>query len=415
MLYSKLAHRAKAGFPDDVDIDVKAFEYIYEAERLFARDTDTYQIFIDNLMVSAASSHVINLPSGFKSLSGKPEWNGHPLTPLAQSRSQALMNSAGNWITGEPYYFWLINKQMYLYPEPTILTDQFSMIYNAIPADSKLAVAEVSTIFVRGSVSGGEYFKLKVGSTGYAIYLIYDGTGADPAVTGYAGTSVTITSSNTDAEIATAIAAVINGLSNVSSAASGATVTVTQTNTGNMTDVADVDTPYLFHVTTQGQAAQTSPGTDVNYHDLLVIYARAQIHRDLGDRNEYLQDMAEWNKALILAKHYIRMAGQTNPSRISDTAGGAPKSAFGGGQFAQSNQYIMNLTETVSIRRATQAFTNVSSVTVTHNWGVYPIVQVVDNSSPPNQISGAVTYPTANSFTVNFGDGNLKTGIIIYQ
>ena len=180
-----------------------------------------------------------------------------------------------------------------------------------------------------------------------------------------------------------------------------------------MIDIADVNTPYLFHVTTQGKAAQTEPGIDHAYHDLLVTFARAQIHRDLGDRREYLEDMAEWRSELVKARHYIKMAGKPNPSRIGDTAGGAPKSAFGGTPFAQSNEYVMNLTETVSIRRETQAFTNVEQVDVDHGWGVYPIVQVVDNSSPPKQITGAVTYLTANLFRLNFGVA--KTGIIIYQ
>ena len=59
----------------------------------------------------------------------------------------------------------------------------------------------------------------------------------------------------------------------------------------------------------------------------------------------------------------------------------------------------------------TQTFTSQTSVTVTHNLGTYPIVQVVDDTNAL-MIPLSVIYGSLNAFTVNFSPA--KTGTIIY-
>lgn len=59
----------------------------------------------------------------------------------------------------------------------------------------------------------------------------------------------------------------------------------------------------------------------------------------------------------------------------------------------------------------TEAFTNQTSVTVTHNLGYYPVVQVIDDSAV--QLDAEVTQTSVNAFTVTFAVA--QSGTIIYK
>jgi len=63
----------------------------------------------------------------------------------------------------------------------------------------------------------------------------------------------------------------------------------------------------------------------------------------------------------------------------------------------------------------TQAFTNQTSVTVTHNAGYYPIVQVIDASGTPDTIDFELSHTSTNEFVVSFGVAQSGTILIGVQ
>ena len=63
-------------------------------------------------------------------------------------------------------------------------------------------------------------------------------------------------------------------------------------------------------------------------------------------------------------------------------------------------------------KQYTQTFTTQTSVTVTHNLGLYPLVQVLDNSGNVI-IPDTINHGSTNAFTVSFTPA--LTGTIVYM
>ena len=61
----------------------------------------------------------------------------------------------------------------------------------------------------------------------------------------------------------------------------------------------------------------------------------------------------------------------------------------------------------------TTPFTNQTSVTVTHNFGNYPIVQVIDGSGIYME-PASLTHASVNAFTVTFSDSQSGNIICVY-
>lgn len=412
MLYTKLADRATVGFKNPDDIRQRALEYIYEAENRFTRHAGNYQSFYNDLMVSSANSHIVDLPTEFVGVAGRVEFEGVPLTELPDFRKVALNQNDLSWNTGNPYWYFIVNRQMFLYPEPSDTTKRLGALLNVVPREDRSALAEVSTIYVTGTIEGGEYFYVSSPTIDWCVYLTYDGVGADPEVTGKTAVQVVVNSSQTDAQIATAIQAILNALSGITVTASNSLVTITQDVTGNVKNVTNIDTPFLFHTTVAGQSAITSPIINLAYHDLLPIYAKAQICLDIGLDGKYSMLMAEWESKKGRAKYEIDKEGGLNPNDTVDEMGTAGMGRLN--TRPTNRNYSYTVTETVNIRRASEAFTSVTEVTVAHNWGTYPIVQLLDDSDPPEQFTATIIYLDANSFKVDFG-ATPRTGTIIYS
>lgn len=409
MLYSKIADRALLSFQNPQLIYDKALEYVYEAENRLLKHSGNLQAFYNDLMVRSDNSHIIDLPDEFVKLAGRIEWNGVPLTPMPDYRQVALNKNDLSWNTGQPFYYFIINRQLYLYPEPNDTTKRLGILLDVVPRESRSAFAEVSTVYVTGTLEGGEYFYLSSGSTDWCIYFTYDGVGVDPDITGKTSVVVTITSSMTDTQIATAITTAIDALTGVGATSSGATVTITQSATGVVKNIVNIDTPFLLHTTVSGQSAITSPYLALPYHDILPIFVRAQIYKDKGDRVQYKEEIAEWKRELVDTKDKIIREGRTNPSGTIDRLGGGS-----GGRLPtrpMSNAYSMIVTTNVVVRRGSQDFDNVTSFQVQHNWGTYPIPQLMDENDVV--FSATITYDSANAFTVDFGS-TYKTGTCIY-
>ena len=412
MDYNQLANRATVGFQNPDENYVRALYYIYEAENRLLRHTGNYQSYYNDLMVSSANNHIVNLPTEFVGVAGRIEFDGVPLTELPAFRQVALNQNDLSWNTGNPYWYFIINRQMYLYPEPNDTTKRLSASLNVVPREDRSAIAEVSTIYIQGTVSGGEYFYVSSPTIDWCIYLTYDGTGSDPEITGKTAVQVVLNSSMTDAQIATAIQTALDALRGLTVTGSTATVTITQDATGNVRQLTNIDSPFLMHTTIAGQSAITSPLINLAYHDLLPIYARAQICLDIGLDRKYQMLNAEWESKLVRAKYEISKEGGLNPADTIDELGSSSMGRLN--TRPTSRNYSYTVTETVNIRRDSETFSNVTEVTVTHNWGTYPIVQVLDDSDPPQQFTADVIYIDANSFKVDFGV-TYKSGTIIYS
>jgi len=412
MLYSKLADRATVGFKNPDDVKVRALEYIYEAENRFTRHTGNYQSYYNDLMVSSANNHIVDLPTEFVGVAGRVEFDGVPLTELPDFRKVALNQNDLSWNTGNPYWYFIINRQMFLYPQPNDTTKRLSALLNVVPREDRSALAEVSTIYIQGTIDGGEYFYVSSTTTDWCIYLTYDGVGVDPDITGKTSVQVIVNSSMTDAEIATAIKTALDALSGITVTVSDKLVTVTQDNTGNTKQLTNIDTPFLMHTIIAGQSAITSPIINLAYHDILPVYAKAQICLDIGLDNKYLMLMAEWKTLKSRAQYEISKEGGLNPNDIIDEIGSSSMGRLSTRPI--SRNYSYTVTEDVNIRRGEETFSNVTEVTVEHNWGTYPIVQLLNDSDPAEQFTADIIYLDANQFKVDFGVTQ-RSGTIIYS
>ena len=409
MLYSKLADRALLAFKNPQLIYDKALEYIYEAENRLLKKSGNLQSFYNDLMVRSDNSHIIDLPDEFVKVSGKIEWNGYSLDPLPDYMKLALNKDDLSWNTGQPRWYFIINRQLYLYPEPSDTMNRLGILLDVVPREDRSATAEVATIYVIGTLSGGEYFYVSSGSTDWYVWMTYDGVGLDPDISGKTGVEVTITNGLTNAERATALKTAMDALSGITVTVSDTLITVTQDASGVVKNITNVTTPFLFHTTISGKSAVTSPYLALAYHDILPIFARAQLYKDKGDRVQYREEIAEWKDEVRYAIDKIIREGRTNPNSTIDRLGGGA-----GGRLPTrpvSNAYSFEVTETTTIRRGTETFDNVESFTVTHNWGTYPIPQLMDGSGVV--FTAKITYDNINAFTVSF-EGLYKSGTCIY-
>jgi len=75
------------------------------------------------------------------------------------------------------------------------------------------------------------------------------------------------------------------------------------------------------------------------------------------------------------------------------------------------NTVISQILPGMAALTKTETFTSQTSVTVTHNLGYYPVVQIIDGSA--NQVDAEVTQTSVNAFTVTFAIA--QTGTIIYK
>lgn len=113
------------------------------------------------------------------------------------------------------------------------------------------AVADVA-----GSLNS-KYFLLnaKDNSVLYYVWINVSSGGVDPAIPGRTGVEVTISTGDTAATVATAIAAAIDLLTTFSSTAALAVATIVAATAGSVVPASDVNTGFTFAVTVGGSTA----------------------------------------------------------------------------------------------------------------------------------------------------------------
>lgn len=131
-------------------------------------------------------------------------------------------------------------------------------------ANVNVGGAFTATTLTQGTnspLSAGDYFRFNTASGSYYVWFRINGTGSDPMVLG-TGLAVDVNWGDSAATVATAIAAVIDPLSDAAASAVGTDVTITNSVSGNVTDISDVNigAPFSVSVSTQGTNSPIAAG-----------------------------------------------------------------------------------------------------------------------------------------------------------
>jgi len=137
----------------------------------------------------------------------------------------------------------------------TIEADNSAQEISTITADA-IARQEVTDITVESGAGmiTGDYFTIDSPDGDFYVWYNIDGGGGDPSIGGRTGVEVAILSTDTDTVVAAATQAAIDARSEFSASVLGATVTVTNTTGGSVTDAADgtIGGAFNVSVTIQG-------------------------------------------------------------------------------------------------------------------------------------------------------------------
>jgi hypothetical protein len=110
------------------------------------------------------------------------------------------------------------------------------------------------------SLTTGDYFLLYAGAdaTNYYVWINKDAGGGDPAVASSTGIEVAVTTGDTAAQVATAVAAAIHAEADFTATANTATVTITAAAGGITSETEDFNTGFTISTTTYGATAPSS-------------------------------------------------------------------------------------------------------------------------------------------------------------
>lgn len=117
------------------------------------------------------------------------------------------------------------------------------------------------TCAAASAMTTGQYFTINsaTDATEYYVWFNIASGGGDPAPGGKTGIEVAVGGSDTDVQVATALAAALDGNSDFDSSSASEIVTVTNAAAGATTDAANVDvaSPFAIQKTVEGRAAIT--------------------------------------------------------------------------------------------------------------------------------------------------------------
>lgn len=151
-----------------------------------------------------------------------------------------------------------------------------------IPINDNLVVPnEVITILCVADVADsldGKYFKVSSRTTNYKVWFNNDSGGHAPTAGGDTLVPIAVTTADSAATIAAAVAAALNALDGITATANSATVTVTFE--GDVTQAEDVDSGVTITVTTPGKSAQI--GTMLGNVRGLALQGGAQVAATSG-------------------------------------------------------------------------------------------------------------------------------------
>jgi hypothetical protein len=326
MTFSKLRDRATLGLEGNA-IRQMALQFLYEAEAEMCMRAKCYQKHNLNLMVDPDNVNIVDLPSDFSELIALPEWKSIPLEHNPKWQDDVRRKSDGTWYTGTPYEYYMQNNQVVLYPEPDSYAgeNKLGVFYAASAPDTHAAVAEITKITCYGetTLDGADYFYISSTATDWYVWFDVDNGSVDPAITGRTGVEVDISADDSATTVATALQTALDLLTNITATSSGAVVTVTNDTAGAVkSEAIDVNTMFIFNVTTPGQDALTSPVFDNAYHTYLVDYAKGMLLHEDGKINRGDRKLATFYANVEMVKRHFKSRVSPNIGRLRDTGGG---------------------------------------------------------------------------------------------
>lgn len=140
-------------------------------------------------------------------------------------------------------------------------------------------VSQIESITCSADVAGSlnnKYFLFFVGLIGHYVWLNVNSAGTDPAIAGYTGHEVDLATGATANAVATAIEAVMDAISGITSAPTLNVINWTHDTVGYVQPGRDGNTGFTFAVTTEGDAEEDvglvsgdiEVALDVSYQDV---------------------------------------------------------------------------------------------------------------------------------------------------
>ena len=177
-----------------------------------------------------------------------------------------------------------------------LLETSAAKITNLLKASGTTATAqaEISTVTCVADVSNsldGKYFTFKSGANlpFYAWINTSGGSATDPAPGG-TGITVNVTTGDTAAAVATAVASAINADAAFNATSSGAVVTITNAVAGGADDIDEGDSGFTVAVTQQGNGAVTGWGSSTNFGALTDGAKALWLHPVAKSDTDYTED-----------------------------------------------------------------------------------------------------------------------------
>lgn len=178
-------------------------------------------------------------------------------------------------------------------PGGNIVPDQYNQVAMTYYASEPTAgVAQVVDIVCKADIESnlnGTFFTYSTPSAHYVFYFVVDGNNNSMAPDlgeGFTNVPVAITENSTAAQVATALEAVMEAQTGISSSVSTATVTATNTDTGYCQAPVDHLTGFTFTVTTEGVTASAGGNGEIattTYYKNYVQVAKLAMVYDAND------------------------------------------------------------------------------------------------------------------------------------
>lgn len=186
-------------------------------------------------------------------------------------RNESVLSVLDYWRTD------LSNVQQQVLLSVTSRMNLFS--YNGSNQRTKISGQEEITSVTTpaaSTITTGDYWLLYSANDATEYYVWYNKAagGGDPAPAGKTGIEVTIGGSDTAAQVATATASAIDGVSDFSASADSAVVTVTNADEGEATDASDVNSGVTISITSQGAAkplAEVEQATNLVFNNKAIF------------------------------------------------------------------------------------------------------------------------------------------------
>ncbi len=176
------------------------------------------------------------------------------------------------------------------------------------------------------TLTTADYFTMIAPAGGFYVWYNLDGGGGNPSPGG-TGLQVDVTTGQTDAQVATATAAVIEANGNFGATTDGAKVIITNAARGVVADTADENTGFAFATNQQGV---NDVGTDPEVADHTGIQATVTVGDGTDDVADKTADAIDEEIDFHVESDGINLVTVTNNSRgdVTDADNGAASPSF---------------------------------------------------------------------------------------